>query len=81
MPCPDTIAPLTSEDRAFMLYVAKRDFERGRCTPEEYHSILRRVHCQPSWLRTVLTRLSEFFLSAPTRLGQHGPSKQPDMAG
>jgi hypothetical protein len=56
-------ARLTAEDRAFMLYVARRDYQRGQSSLEEYREVLQRCRHQPgmfshglNWMRRIFLR-------------------------
>jgi hypothetical protein len=60
---------LTAEDRAYMLYVARRDYERGESSPEEYREVLERCMHQPSLFSLALNRAHRAFTrpSKPTK--------------
>ena len=62
---------LTAEDRAYMLYVARRDYERGDSSREEYQDVLARCMHQPSLFSLALNRAHRAFTHRGT------PEKSP----
>ena len=54
-------ARLNAEDRAFMLYVARKDYEHGDSCVEEYQEVLNRCLSQPSLFSLALRRARRIF--------------------
>ena len=69
-----TPARLTAEDRAFMLYMARRDYQRGQSSLEEYREVLQRCQHQPGMFSHGLNRMRSLFL-------RHGATPSVTAAG
>ncbi len=54
-------ARLTAEDRAFMLYMARKDYQRGESSYEEYREVVEGCRNQPGLFSYGLDRVRSAF--------------------